>query len=97
MGMFESKAKRAARVEKVTAEETFYYPAVADTDEAVAAKLYALAGRVSDRELAANWRRTADWIKAGVVDPDIRRDYATGTRWPRAYRSNACILDAERS
>jgi hypothetical protein len=97
MGMFESKAKKAARVERVTVEETFPYPAVADTNEAVAEKLYAMAGQVADPQLAASWRRTADGIKAGQIHPSIRRDYAAGTRFPKTRQSNARILAAERS
>jgi hypothetical protein len=95
--MFESKATKAARVERVTAEETFYYPAVADTNEAVSAKLYAMAGQVGDRGLAASWRRLADGMKTGSVHASIRRDYAVGTRWPKTSDSNSRILAAERS
>ena len=96
MGVFGSKSKKAARVERVTAEETFHYPAVADTNEAVAAKLYEMANQVADVELARNWRYAASGVKAGKVHPDIRRDYATGTRWPRTSQSNQRISDAER-
>lgn len=96
MGMFESKTKKAARVGQVTVEETFFYPAVADTDEAVAAKLYALADQVDDRGLAATWRGIADGVKAGAVHSRIRRGYATGTRWPRTSKSNDRIVAAER-
>jgi hypothetical protein len=78
------------------AEETFYYPAVADTNEAVSAKLYAMAGQVGDRQLAAGWRRTADAIKAGQTHPSVRADFAVGTRFPKTSKSNHRILDAER-
>lgn len=94
--MFESKTKKAARIEQVTAAETFYYPAVADTNEAVSAKLSAMAGQVGDSQLAANWRRTADGIKAGQIHPRIRADFASGTRFPKTSQSNHRISDAER-
>lgn len=96
MGMFESKARKAARVEQVTAEETFYYPPVADTNEAVSAKLRAMAGQVGDAQLAADWRRMADGIEAGRIHPNIRADFAGGTRWPKTSQSNHRILAAER-
>lgn len=94
--MFESKAKKAARVEQVTVEETFHYPAVADTNEAVSAKLRAMAGQVGDRELAASWRSMADGIEAGQIHPSVRADYASGTRFPKTSQSNHRILAAER-
>jgi len=97
VGMFESKAKKAARVERVMAEETFCVPVVADTNEAVSAKLHAMANQVRDAELAAAWRQMGDGIKAGQVHPSIRSDFATGTRFPKTRQSNRRISDAERS
>lgn len=97
MSMFNSKAKKAARVKQVEDEELVYHAAVPETPDAVVAKLNKMADETSDATLAKTWRNLAKSIAKGGVHPSIIRDTAKGTRWPKTSESNGRILKAERS
>lgn len=63
--------------------ETVTYPAVEDTDEAVAAKLRTMASNTDNLHLIEAWSRIAAAADAGQLSPAIRREYALGTTFAK--------------
>lgn len=58
-------------------------PAVADTDEAVAAKLRGLARQTTNPDRARTYTAVADAAEAGQLHPTLRADWAQGVTFPQ--------------
>lgn len=65
------------------APEFVTYPAVDDTDEAVAGKLRRMASDTARLDLAEGWTRIAVAAEAGQLSPSIRREFARGTQFAK--------------
>jgi len=63
--------------------DTVTYPAVDDTDEAVADKLRTMARETSNPDLANAWSSVAAAAEDGRLSPAIRREYARGTQFAK--------------
>lgn len=69
---------------KTTRQPEFVtYPAVDDTDEAVAAKLRTMASETASLHLAEAWDRVAAAAEDGRLSPAIRREFARGTQFSK--------------
>lgn len=65
------------------AGDTVTHAAVADTDEAVAAKLRTMARETSNLDLANAWNSIAAAAEDGRLSPSIRREFARGTQFAK--------------
>lgn len=75
--------RRKQSAAKAPAYETVTYPAVEDTDEAVAAKLRRMARETTNGDRAGNWLQIAQAAEDGRLSPAIRREFARGTTFAK--------------
>lgn len=77
--MFRRKPKQQTE----TAYETVTYPVVADTNEAVAAKLRTMASETTNGDRAITWLQIAAAAEEGQLSPSIRREFARSTQFAK--------------
>ncbi|MFF3377175.1 hypothetical protein ACFYXF_30000 [Streptomyces sp. NPDC002680] len=74
--MFRRKTQQSTAAPLVSA-------AVADTDEAVAAKMRGLARQTTNPDRAKTYTAVANAADAGQLHPDLRADWAQGVTFPQ--------------